>query len=1381
MLKLLKTYQKRLTNLSGNNKSLLLLKLSEKYFLDLHRLDFSLNKPSFNIIENLIANKKKISLCSNIDSRDKNSNKVAHILQQIRRTDHQIQEERGARDLYIAYPFVQGKLLDGTLIRCPLLFFSVELLLENNEWKIKLLENQAIQWNKTFLLAYSHYNTINFTEEFLDQNFEEFSTDAQVFRTELYQFIEQNPIELHFNQENFTDKLHNFKEFTKKDFGETTKIGELKLMPEAVLGIFPMADSFLVPDYDTLIANQTHLETKSLFPSLLKQNSEQGFNQNSEQNVKQQEANFIIPYTLDASQEAALQAVKSGKSIVVQGPPGTGKSQLICNLVADFLAQGKKVLVVCQKRAALDVVYKRLAEKDFATSAALVHDIQADRRRIFEQLHTHIATIEDYRKTNEGFNVLYAENRFKQLCSQIDAMIAELEQFKKALYDTNLCGISVKELYLTSNPKQNNDKTERMNVINYENFSFHNYPELLSKLKTYLNYRVLDTNDFWLQRKSFAKFSLTDKNLLKHLLIEIPQTWKTLQDAILQNLGENSNENLVNYCDFETIKLFIAQENEITDFINEVTKPENYVAVWNLVKYEVSDMDSKNLQKLAKNIVKTLKNAENIEKTLSNNDLETYNLYLQKYLDMQATLFSRLKWNFAKEKKFLLELAKNNQLVLTIKNAKILIELIENRTKFEKLRTDFSKISWLIKQENLKYSFDYQQFSNYFDCYEKQFFSLKNTWERFTHDFLKLSYHSEQSWCDISQESDIITIVHISDSSQAQNDKIKSFENFVKNGQTVIQLCKNFMASYEVWLNHFTENQLLTLIENKIENDNKNIKIITKLLQTLHDNFEIFVDFDTTKNEFSTNEIELGENLYLNSKLQHATEIQATKIEAILKSFDNHFRLFWIAKIEEQNPILRIVSSFKIIQLEEELQRYLVEKNTLSTNLLHQKLREKTYQDLAFNRLNNLVSYRDLKHQVNKKRSVYPLRKLLHHFHDEIFNLMPCWLASPETVSALFEMKDLFDLVIFDEASQCFAEKGLPAIFRGKQLVIAGDSKQLAPFDLYRPRWEEEFDADDELQTALEVESLLDLGANELPSYHLRGHYRSQSLDLIDFSNQVFYNNRLHMIPHYSDFVKQEPAIEYVKVDGIWEKNCNKIEAEKVVNLIKTLQQQNKTNIGVITFNANQQSLILDLLEEQNIGLSEDIFVKNIENVQGDERDIIIFSLAYAPSPSGKMSMQFGLLNLEKGENRLNVAITRAKEKIYIVASIFPHQLQTENLQNEGAKILQKYLHYALEVSEGRYKPSLASANKQNISWYLKNQIVNDEINNTIQLPFADITLYKSNNYKLFLTDDDLFYNAISIKEWFAYLPMQLRAKQWGFEQIWSRMWWENRDDIVQF
>ena len=324
---------------------------------------------------------------------------------------------------------------------------------------------------------------------------------------------------------------------------------------------------------------------------------------------------------------------------------------------------------------------------------------------------------------------------------------------------------------------------------------------------------------------------------------------------------------------------------------------------------------------------------------------------------------------------------------------------------------------------------------------------------------------------------------------------------------------------------------------------------------------------------------------------------------------------------------------------------------------------------------------------------------------------------------------------------------------------------------------EENLDIDSEWNTALEVESLLDLGVNELMSYHLRGHYRSKSLDLIDFSNQVFYQNRLQMIPQHGEFIRQVPAIQYVKVDGVWEKNRNIIEAEKVANLIKTLQAEGKKSIGVITFNMQQQNLILDLLEAKNVGLYEDIFVKNIENVQGDEKDIIIFSLAYAPSPTGRMAMQFGLLNLEKGENRLNVAVTRAREKIYVVASIFPHQLQTENLLNNGAKILQRYLHYALEVSEGNYKPTLAPTSKQSVDWYLKNQLIEQysvEINAAIAVPFADLSTCIANRYKLFLTDDDLFYQALSVKEWFAYLPMQLRDKDWDFERKWSRVWWEN-------
>src|SRR5690606_35648594 len=144
---------------------------------------------------------------------------------------------------------------------------------------------------------------------------------------------------------------------------------------------------------------------------------------------------------------------------------------------------------------------------------------------------------------------------------------------------------------------------------------------------------------------------------------------------------------------------------------------------------------------------------------------------------------------------------------------------------------------------------------------------------------------------------------------------------------------------------------------------------------------------------------------------------------------------------------------------------------------------------------------------------IWPVRKLIAEQEEALFNLVPCWMASPESVSAIFPMKQLFDLVIFDEASQCFSERGIPAMYRGRQIVVTGDDKQLSPNDLYQVRWQEEEQSD----LALEVDSLLDLCKQHLMQVQLREHYRSKSLSLIDFSNRHFYNNKLRMLPDYAD------------------------------------------------------------------------------------------------------------------------------------------------------------------------------------------------------------------------------------------------------------------------
>jgi superfamily I DNA and/or RNA helicase len=493
--------------------------------------------------------------------------------------------------------------------------------------------------------------------------------------------------------------------------------------------------------------------------------------------------------------------------------------------------------------------------------------------------------------------------------------------------------------------------------------------------------------------------------------------------------------------------------------------------------------------------------------------------------------------------------------------------------------------------------------------------------------------------------------------------------------------------------------------------------------------------------------------------------------------FENSLRIAWIEHLETKHPLLRAVSTLKLEQMERELQESILHKMQISRDITLLKAREKTYQDLEHNRLGNLVTYRDLKHQTGKKRSIWQIRKLFTAYADEIFKLIPCWMASPESVSAIFQMEEIFDLVIFDEASQCFAERGIPAIFRASQIVVTGDDKQLPPSDLYRVRFEEETEDTPEL----EVDSLLDLAVHYFPQIQLQGHYRSQSLELIDFSNLHFYKHTLQLLPDRQQINKQEPAIKYVKVEGIWQDNTNPVEAAAVVALVTTLTAQwPDKQIGVVTFNFKQQNLIQDLLEEYSIGnvkvLPATLFVKNIENVQGDERDIIIFSVGYAPDAKGRMAMQFGSLNMQGGENRLNVAITRAREQIYIISSIMPPQLKTEDTLHKGPKLLKEYLTYALLVSGGEYRPAPKKIKGFETSRLLKDKLVTWSSHLAKELPFADLTLREGKEYQsLLLTDDDLYHQSLSAKDAHAYTPFLLKKKNWPFIRIYSREYWKDK------
>jgi hypothetical protein len=1318
----LRTYLRRLTNLSGNNRSLFLLRLYAEQLIDLHELNQLNGLKSFEIVNALISG-KDIRLCPVLDSRVSFSNEASKKLKKLQRTDHFLFEERGSNDLHVGWPFLRGKFSDGTPVRCPLLFFPVTIVQENNSWYLQPRPQAGITLNKSFLLAYSFYNKVKLEEELLETNFEDFNVDSTVFRTELYQLL-KDKIELNFNADNFRDELSPFKIFKRQEFDDAHRNGEIKLYPEAVLGMFPQAGSQLVPDYLHLLENNRVKDLEQFFLDK-KNEGESEDHRVSAAAIKEEK--LYTPFTLDAYQEDAIKDVKKGKSIVVQGPPGTGKSQLICNLIADAIASGKRALLVCQKRAALDVVYNRLQAKELGDFVGLVHDFRNERKAIFSKLARQIDNIENFQTFNRSIDVIQTERRFFQVCRAIDNITEDLEQFKKALFDDTECGLSIKELYLTSDLNG-----ETINIRQeYREMTFAVLPEYIRKLKQFVGYAALfEKPDYlWKERKSFARHTLADLREIENTISEIPRFQRELEDKVQALIPVKLN--------IEECESLHDREPEVQS-IFPLLKNDTIYDYFQAMAEESDDETSLLWFSNVERVVISCFEGAGVETSLSSDNLVKFQEALQKRMEARKRNFIKLlHWELtSKDKVWLKRVLIANQLEYNKAGFYTLEQRLDNRLNLEHHLTALKKKEWLI---DLPLDYDLSKLKTWFT---RQKLAIR----------AKLAFNS------------------LREIRKSVNLKKFSREGLISMLHSLMGVVSGIAEKRVQWQWYLTNFQIRKLIyDPTIEKD---------FIKVLKKDFDSLCDFDKLKESF----LEHEKNVMV--KLLDATQGQPfEKLEALLQ---NSLRLCWIEHIEAKYPYLRSVSSLKMEEQQKELLSLVDEKQKLSHDILLSRARERVYENMEFNRLNNRVTYRDLYHQVTKKKKIWPLRKIVTDFQDELFRVMPCWMASPESVSAIFPMTDVFDLVIFDEASQCFSERGIPAMYRGKQMVIAGDDMQLKPSELYQVRWEEEGEDPD-----TEVDSLLELAERYLPTVHLQGHYRSQSLELIDFSNRHFYDGRLRLLPDRHTLNLQEPGIEYHNVGGVWEDHTNAAEARAVVARVLALVKENpKKDIGVVTFNSPQQALIMDLMEEaftnERISIPTSLFVKNIENVQGDEKDIIIFSIGYAPDKNKKMKMQFGSLSVSGGENRLNVAITRAREKIILICSIEPEELKTEDLQNDGPRLLRKYLEFARDVYQRNFKPHVAEAVKQSATWFLNSQIRTwttgrfaDLQFETDALPLADLHFKKNGHHLgIVMTDDARYFTSLSVKDSFAYVPALLTQKHWDYHVVFSRNLWQDRERV---
>jgi very-short-patch-repair endonuclease len=458
-----------------------------------------------------------------------------------------------------------------------------------------------------------------------------------------------------------------------------------------------------------------------------------------------------------------------------------------------------------------------------------------------------------------------------------------------------------------------------------------------------------------------------------------------------------------------------------------------------------------------------------------------------------------------------------------------------------------------------------------------------------------------------------------------------------------------------------------------------------KRLRDRVDDLQLYVDFKEFKGRFSA----VGLSGFLGSLIK-----QPPPALGLLSVFRRGVYQEWINDLYGKDPRLGNFRRETHQQLISDFRKLTEQLRDLTPNMV---INEANTRKPA----NILVDTPDseegvLLREAAKKRRLMPVRSLFQRIPNLLTKLKPCLLMTPITVSQFLNTEMTFDLVLFDEASQIVPEDAIAPIYRGKTIVVAGDRNQLPPTSFFQKSSiedESEWDESSDTEDTESLESILDeFSAIGLPQRRLNWHYRSRHEDLIAFSNNAFYNGELVTFPSAQAFAESLGVKFYFVQNGVYDRGGNRnnlIEAQTVADLVfDHARLYPKKTLGVVTFSVSQRDAINDEIDrrrnenpEHEAFFAENrpqyFFVKNLENVQGDERDVMIFSVGYGKDKNGLTTMNFGPLNKVGGERRLNVAITRAHDKVILVASIKAADIELKPETPKGVCALRDYLDYA--------------------------------------------------------------------------------------------------------
>ncbi|MGL5357955.1 MAG: AAA domain-containing protein [Metamycoplasmataceae bacterium] len=598
--------------------------------------------------------------------------------------------------------------------------------------------------------------------------------------------------------------------------------------------------------------------------------------------------------------------------------------------------------------------------------------------------------------------------------------------------------------------------------------------------------------------------------------------------------------------------------------------------------------------------------------------------------------------------------------------------------------------------------------------------------------FIKALFAKKPEFKEEKKES-LIEIARICEEFKEKH-KIELYKNnwidfFEENGRKIEKFLEVFnenkddIQKSEIIFAEFVVNK--KIITN-IENCELPLKIVKNTSKNLEDNIQMFTDFvkniEILESEFFEDFISFKEffnyDLEFLSKLYKIRNIFTNANSKMLKEWSwlslpylktlylENFTLFDLDRVgnvmkEISAPISSDqFSKLKIISLWNDIVKEIpmfleikgIHLQDIITQLRKEAIRSSAIvEELIFKKyINALRNYliklsRDEKDEIANvlriaSSGTYPsITQFVKKYYHSLKKIFPVWVANPDNVADMVPLiQDDFDYGIFDEASQMSIERSYPLIYRTKIKVVSGDDKQLKPSSFFMTKSSiETFELDD-FDAA---ESLLDRAkVSWWNEFHLKNHYRSDSKELIEFSNKFIYSNNLEVATKAGNIQK---GIDVYNVNGTWNQ-INKEEADKTIELlIKHHEEYEK--ILVITFNSKQSQLIESMLIEKSSTFPEllkekiennNIIITNLENVQGNEGDLVILSISYGKNPEGIVRNNFGPLNSKGGSNRLNVAITRAKSKMIIIKSLFGEEIKVSNINNKNAIIFKKFIEY---------------------------------------------------------------------------------------------------------